>query len=95
MIDFEFDGSDIFQRELLDGVHKTPKARRGMRRKEFQAKIAALKNGKSKGAKGKQKLKIDSAMRQLDKDWHEGMGEDLKEKNSCRGVCLIVSRSRK
>ena len=89
VVDLDFDGADIFELDLLAGVHKTPKARRAERRKEFLEKIEAIK--KPCKAKGKfKRVKMDYAMKELSKGWHEGMDEDLKEKTVSEVFDLLI-----
>ena len=52
VINLDFDGSDIFELELLAGVHKTPKMRAAERRKEFEKKMKDLQKPKQKNGCG-------------------------------------------
>ena len=42
--------------------------------------MAALKDSTKKAKGNLKRLKIDGAMKELSKAWHDGMDEDLKEK---------------
>ena len=46
VIDLDFEGSEIFEAELLDEMTKTPKQRRLERRKEMQDELDAVDKGK-------------------------------------------------
>ena len=70
VIDLDFDGSDIFQAELLDEMTKNPKERRLERRLETAKKMKELK-GTKKPVK-KRKRQIEYAIADLDAAWFQG-----------------------
>ena len=88
VIDLDFDGHELFEAELLDEMTKTPKERRLERRKEQEKDVASAAK-----APGSRRRRIDYAMRDLDKSWHDGMDEDLKVKTTAEIFDLLLPRS--
>ena len=89
VIDLDFDGHELFEAELLDEMTKTPKERRLQRRLEHQKDVEAVEANKTPV----RKRRIDYAMRDLDKSWHDGMDEDLKTKTTEEIFDLLLPRS--
>ena len=89
VLDLDAAQDALFDAELLSGVLKTPKQRRLELRDSFNKELQEIELKRSAGKKDcgkdakvkvKRTAKIDCALKDLDKDWHEGMEEDLKEK---------------
>jgi hypothetical protein len=89
VISLDFDGSEVFEAQLLEGVLKCPKVRRIERRAEH---LKAIEIWKKKDRVGRKKLKIDYAMRDLHSAWHDGMEEDLKDKTVQEIFDLLLPR---
>ena len=90
VIDCDFDGHELFEAELLDEMTKTPKERRLQRRLEHAKDVEAHAACKTTAV---QRRRIDYAMRDLDKSWHDGMDEDLKMKTTEEIFDLLLPRS--
>jgi len=89
VVDLDAAQEALFDAELLTGVLKTPRQRRLEARELFNKELREIEEkravgkkdcGKEAKVKVKRSAKIDYALKDLDKAWHEGMEEDLKEK---------------
>ena len=89
VLDLDEDQEAIFDAELLSGVLKTPRERRlelranfkkELEEMELKRKVGSKDCGKDAKVQKQRATKIDYALKDLNKAWHEGMEEDLKEK---------------
>lgn len=88
--DLGFEVSDMFELAVLEGVDKTPKARRAERRMDFEEKLGALKRPRWRTSRHVKKFKIEYAMKAVDKAWRDGLGEDLKGQTVSGVIALLL-----
>ena len=94
VIDLDFEGTELFEADLVQNLVLTPKGRRLERRRKNPS--AEFKKGIKKSGKGVKKPRrkmIEFAMDEIGKEWKEALDEDHKEKTTQEILELLLPRS--